>query len=340
MPAPRVTLRDVARAAGVSAGTASEALRGHAWVKPDKRAQVLAAAERLGYQRDPVISSFAAERFRNATRFRGDIVVLCNKADGPGFAALAKRLRAAGYAPLPCVLHPKLELSRQAARWNESGVRGVVLLLCPHDRRLFQIDWGKLSGIQIHTSLPVPLFNQVSGDAIAAFKETLLLALARGYRRIGVVLHTHDWPFIEDQVRDGLLGVLEKKYPDVRFFRLHERFRRAFDEQVANLAAWVGACQPEVVVAHTVGSYALDHAGLPLPRLCLDAPLDSPFEGSTRDIELICQTAVDLLDGMIRRRELGLPRAPMRTLVPHLWRLRDAAGDWTLSPQPPLQAEV
>lgn len=46
----RVTLRDVAAAAGVSIGTASDALNGKGRIDPDTRAAVVATAERLGYR--------------------------------------------------------------------------------------------------------------------------------------------------------------------------------------------------------------------------------------------------------------------------------------------------
>ena len=49
-----VTLRDVARSAGVSVGTASQALNNRPHVAPETRARVLDAARSLGYPiKDP-----------------------------------------------------------------------------------------------------------------------------------------------------------------------------------------------------------------------------------------------------------------------------------------------
>ena len=46
------TIRDVAKAAGVSIATVSRALNGNTHLAADTRQKVLAAAEELGYQKD------------------------------------------------------------------------------------------------------------------------------------------------------------------------------------------------------------------------------------------------------------------------------------------------
>src|SRR5687768_4131343 len=48
-PAPRATLKDVARAAGVSQSTTSRAMSGEGYVASAVRQRVLAAADELGY---------------------------------------------------------------------------------------------------------------------------------------------------------------------------------------------------------------------------------------------------------------------------------------------------
>src|SRR6266852_3153340 len=49
----RVTLRDVARAADVSIGTASQALNGGGRMRPATRTAIVDAAARLGYSANP-----------------------------------------------------------------------------------------------------------------------------------------------------------------------------------------------------------------------------------------------------------------------------------------------
>jgi DNA-binding LacI/PurR family transcriptional regulator len=57
-----VTIRDVAREAGVGLGTASRALAHEPGVAATTRARVLAAAERLGYRRSPIAHAFSRRR--------------------------------------------------------------------------------------------------------------------------------------------------------------------------------------------------------------------------------------------------------------------------------------
>ncbi len=58
----RLTLADVAAAAGVSPITASRALRGQASVAPELAARVQQAAQRLGYVPDPAARALASQR--------------------------------------------------------------------------------------------------------------------------------------------------------------------------------------------------------------------------------------------------------------------------------------
>jgi len=61
-PRLRVTIKDVARACGVAPSTVSNALSGSGYVRDETRAQVLAAAERLGYRASSVARGLRLQR--------------------------------------------------------------------------------------------------------------------------------------------------------------------------------------------------------------------------------------------------------------------------------------
>jgi len=79
----RVTLRDVAREAGVSVNTVSRALNGKPDVSPETRAKVLKVAERLGYRPNRLARGLRSNK-------TGTIGVIVTDIANPFFGALVK----------------------------------------------------------------------------------------------------------------------------------------------------------------------------------------------------------------------------------------------------------
>ena len=102
----RVTLSDVAQAAGVSPITVSRALRGERAVAPDLVERVQAAARSLGYVPDPAARALASQRSAHVTVL---IPMLSNALFVDVFEAVQRSLRPAGYQTLMGVTHYNLE---------------------------------------------------------------------------------------------------------------------------------------------------------------------------------------------------------------------------------------
>lgn len=98
----RVTLADVAQAAGVSPITVSRALRGERAVDPGLVARVQAAAARLGYVPDPAARALAS---RHSTHVALLIPMLSNALFVDLMEAVQRTLRPAGYQTLIGVTH-------------------------------------------------------------------------------------------------------------------------------------------------------------------------------------------------------------------------------------------
>src|SRR5215207_4630864 len=101
MPSParsratgRVTLADVAQAAGVSPITVSRALRGERAVDPGLVARVQAAAQKLGYVPDPAARALAS---RHSSQVAVLIPLLSNALFVDLLEAVQRALRPAGY---------------------------------------------------------------------------------------------------------------------------------------------------------------------------------------------------------------------------------------------------
>ena len=98
----RVTLSDVAREAGVSASTASRALRRERAVDPALIARVVAASDKLGYMPDPAARALAS---RHSDHVGILIPMLSNTLFVDLLDAAQKTLRTAGYQTLIGVTH-------------------------------------------------------------------------------------------------------------------------------------------------------------------------------------------------------------------------------------------
>src|SRR5208337_3386244 len=121
-PSQPVTLRDVARAAGVSTASASRALAGEGGVSADLRRRILAAADRLGYTPNLAARSLAARR-------SGLIGIMANTVAEARVAevvtALGRRLAEAGYGLAIATTQGSPEESLAAMRQLVSrGVEG------------------------------------------------------------------------------------------------------------------------------------------------------------------------------------------------------------------------
>ncbi|MCE2781794.1 LacI family DNA-binding transcriptional regulator [Limnohabitans sp.] len=98
----RVTLSDVARAAGVSSSTVSRALRGERAVDPALIARVTAVSSRLGYVPDPAARALASQRSDHVGIL---IPLLSNALFVDLLDAAQTSFRAAGYQTLMGVTH-------------------------------------------------------------------------------------------------------------------------------------------------------------------------------------------------------------------------------------------
>ncbi|MCK2033493.1 LacI family DNA-binding transcriptional regulator [Microbacterium sp. KSW4-4] len=85
-PALRVTISDVAAAAGVSRATATRALKGEGRFAPETQERILEAAERLGYVRNTMAAELAAGR-------TGTVGLMLRDASNPAYGLLFSRLQ-------------------------------------------------------------------------------------------------------------------------------------------------------------------------------------------------------------------------------------------------------
>ncbi|MCW5663528.1 MAG: LacI family DNA-binding transcriptional regulator [Piscinibacter sp.] len=179
----RVTLADVAQAAGVSPITVSRALRGERAVDPELVARVQAAAQRLGYVPDPAARALAS---RHSTHVALLIPMLSNALFVDLLEAVQRTLRPAGYQTLIGVTHYDAAEEEQLLR-EQLQHRPAGLLVTGFDRSDATRALIAGSGVPcvhlMETSSAAGVYSVGFSQADAGAAMTRHL-LARGRRRI------------------------------------------------------------------------------------------------------------------------------------------------------------
>jgi LacI family transcriptional regulator len=196
-----VSVRDVARLAGVSVGTVSNVLNERGRVDPDMAARVHAAIERLGYVRNDAARQLRAGRSRA-------IAFISLDASNPFFTALARgaedQAAAAGFS----VIHANSsEKEQREARhidlFEEQRVHGV--LISPFGdvaERLRAMRKRGIPAVVVDRVSSDSSFSSVSVDDVAGGEAAVAHLISTGRRRIAYV----GGPAAIRQVTDRLAG--------------------------------------------------------------------------------------------------------------------------------------
>jgi DNA-binding LacI/PurR family transcriptional regulator len=183
---PRVGVREVALAAGVSSQTVSRVLNGHPHIRDSTRQRVLEAVDALGYRMNNVARAFGSRSTRTIGVIASDAALY-----GPssGIAALAEAAKDAGrwIATAYADGDDPGAVAAAAERLLSQGVDGIVMVAA-HNRTLDAV-------VEAGRDVPVRLLHAGSGAARQG--EAAALAVEhladRGHRRIAELAGPADW---------------------------------------------------------------------------------------------------------------------------------------------------
>src|SRR5581483_9373017 len=199
-PSPAPTLRSIARAAGVSLGTVSLALRNNPQTARATRARVQAIAARLGYRPDPQVAKLMsylqqrrrrpragalayvtafAERdvWRESSTWTSYFEGAAAQAESLGYRLEHFWLRAAGMSEqrLSRILHHR-------------GIEGLLIAPVPRTQRRMTLEWPRFSTVAFGYSLHEPRVHRVVHNHFHTMSMATAELRARGYERIGLVI--------------------------------------------------------------------------------------------------------------------------------------------------------
>jgi LacI family transcriptional regulator len=179
-----VTLKDVARAAGVSQATAARALGGYGYASEAARGRVQENARRLGYTPNGVARALVSKATLTVGLVVGDI-------ENPFFAGVARGLsdvlEAAGYTVLLANADEDPERERKALRALRSRRVDGVAVVPASGARLEDVVTAGLPLVQLDRAVRGLAADAVMVENAAGAASAVSHLIALGHRRIGIV---------------------------------------------------------------------------------------------------------------------------------------------------------
>lgn len=325
-----VNQQDIARSVGLSQTTVSLALRGHPMIPSQTARQVRAAAKRLGYRPDPLISALMAQRQKGTPKsFRAKIAFLTAYSNRDGwrnsayvagcFQGAKRAATVRGYLCEPVwLLEPGISAQRMSGILWTQNFQGLLFAPLPVDYPAMEIDWTKFAALSLDYSLAKPLLSRVVDDHAFGIERVLDEISRRGYRRPGLVLRASQ----DVRTHHSRLGV----------FLVHRRLRPDWADvpplilpedrwDAGVFAEWVKRERPDVVLTEEFELPAAVRAlGLRVPRDLGIAFFHKEHTARTLsglqiNSEQVGANAANILIRMIETNERGEAAVPTTTLV-------------------------
>lgn len=324
-PPRRVTIRDIAAAAGVSIMTVSLALRNHPRISPATTERVKAVAEKLGYRPDPEIVRLMTLLHQGREAAQSPTLALVDLSPyrlPPGSENYCEQVRrgaiaraeALGYIPTSFhQLDYDGDLQRLLGVIHYRGIRGILLLpplspvVLPPD-----LDWSPFSVLAATYAISPLEFHRVVPHQFIDMCRLLQILEQKGHQRIGAIFGEN----FERRIHYHFTAAFALKKHDSRIYRIPD----GCPIEKAPFEAWLHQHRPDVIIA---GNAEEVLAALPQAKGSFHPPEVVSFR-STRHPNIaywderpceIGSVAASLLAGMVQHHETGIPDLPRTSMI-------------------------
>jgi len=330
-PSSRITIRDIAKKAGVHFTTVSMALHDNPRLRAETREKVQKVAREMGYQPDPMLSALNAYRLAKGTpQYKATIAWInnwpvqkdlrANIAFNEYYQGAWLRAQELGYKIEEFWLREEgMNADKLNRILHARGIQGLLMPPQPLPKTRPPVDFSDYSAVTFGYTMQPSVLHVVTNYHFHSINLALDHMYQLGYRRIGVFA-SKDW---DDKVGNAwLAGLLlaKRKYPDLTLLSplLNKRFE--FDRKEL-----ISTHKLDAVISFTRDYYDLLERGYVIPGdlgfASLDVGMnDTEVSGVYENDLLIGIKAFDVLVGMLHRGERGLPKVPVSTLVEGEWR--------------------
>lgn len=338
----KVTMRDVAKAAGVAQATVSLAFSKHPSIPVATRERIEAVARRIGYRPHGSISTLMAQiRMNRPVRYQATLGAITSwphrtkwkqvRALSRYYRGAQERAEALGFRLEEFWLGDRsISSERLVGILNARHIEGLVIFPRPIPGPL-EIDVSPFATAAIGYTTTQPGLHRTT----AAHYECVVTALRqlhrRGYRRVGMVVDARNNDRIE---RKWVAAFCAYELDAIRDGHLRVQLLSADDH--AGFARWIKKAKPDALIS----------AGLPTPEWLARLGLKSPdalglvmlgegyYNEQTAFVveysELVGAAAVDLVVAQLQRGERGIPPHPKEVFINGGWQ----EGETLLPPAP------
>lgn len=194
-----VSLRDIAKRAGVHFTTAGLALRHDPRVNAATGERIRAIARELGYTQDAMLSALSTYRHRNTKRHAGVIACIStyppeelthNDTERELHEGINRHARSQGFGVDSFQINaPGMTPERLSRLLLARGIQGLILLpRQPEPGPMPDLAWGSFTTVAIGYSVTAPHVHRVTSNHAHNIRLSLRQLRARGYRRVGLVM--------------------------------------------------------------------------------------------------------------------------------------------------------
>lgn len=341
----RVSIGDIAAAAGLSKSATSYALRGQPDVSQATRDRVLQIAQHLGYVPDARLGLLMKITRGAKTKDLLPIAWLNTNREreawhqykflSPYFEGMQERSEQMGYRVDEIWTHqPGMTMRRISQILYQRGIEGVVVTPPAAHIRL---DWNKLAGVALGAELLGPRLNRVNADATFNLHLTLKILKRFGYQRIGICLSE-----AVDRCSNHMISAVashllvtepRSKAVPALFYKYDDGNEITRKKQIQ---AWVRKYKPDVIVGqdnHLVKWVEeLGHCvpqTIGIAHISLDDDV-LDWAGIYSNKKEIGRATAELVISLMQNRRFGMPAIPFNALIPGTWR----PGRTLLIPKP------
>lgn len=314
MLSSRVSIRDVAKAAGVSSSTVSRVLNNNDYISADKRKRVEAAIRQLGYRPNTLAQGLVSRKSRT--------IGLCLPyLNSPFISTLMEGIDAEsekhGYDVFMCHTRNDPEQEKQAMeRMLDRRVEGIIAVPAIGRKHYFE-DFLKLVPTILLLRRPVGVNrNLIYAADYKAAKRSFSLLLEKGHRDIGIIGGPREVSTIRERWRaiNSLLREHDLKIPPERIIETGFNYREGY----LGAKRLLDSCPGAIYVMHYWASNALVRVlyerNIRVPRdlsvVCYESfedesPMSSmQFATNVFPSQQIGMSAVANLHSLITRRQL------------------------------------